>query len=403
MGWREDARKEVKKIMAGGKFKLKEGENTFRVLPNRNGLDRAPYIIIMQHGDVGPDKRLVNCGKDTDGQGSCWLCDRVIPKLAKSTKKSLRDKAEAMRAKRQMIMQVASVDGGDWDGPFLWYVSTGGAKSLSTKMQNRLSSTRVFYDHPIKGRNLTINRVGTGMKDTSYGAPEPDEGRTRVPKEILKKLKRFEEIIPEYDPAIQKAMFEGKELPRRETKEAEDEAPKTSRRRPKAEPEVEVEPEVEEVEVEPEVEEAEAEPEGDDGDDFDFEGDDSEAEPEAEPEAEAEAEAEPEADQGEFDFEGDDSEAEPEAEPEGDDGDDFDFEDETEAEPEAEPEAEAEGDDLADFDFEDGADEAAAEPPKKAAPKKTTAKKAAPKKTTVKRAAPKAAPKAAPRKTTRRK
>ncbi len=393
MGWREDARKEVKKIMAGGKFKLKEGENTFRVLPNRNGLDNAPYIIIMQHGDVGPDKRLVNCGKDTDGDGPCWLCDRVIPQLAKSQKKTLRDKAEAMRAKRQMIMQVATVNGGDWDGPFLWYVSTGGAKSLSTKMQNRLSSTRVFYDHPIKGRNLTINRVGTGMKDTSYGAPEPDEGRTTVPKEILRKLKRFEEIIPEYDPAIQKAMFEGKELPRRETKAAEEEAPKATRRRTKPKPEPEVEEEAEadfdfEAEAAPDAE-AEPDAEADGGqEEFDFEEGDAETEPEVEEEADGD----------EFDFEGGDAEAEPEAEAK--EGDDFDFE-EAEAEPEVEGEAEVEaeaegGDDLADFNFEDGAGEAEPEPPKKAAPKKTAAKKTAAKKTAAKKTA-------APRKTVRRK
>lgn len=403
MGWREDARKEVKKIQAGGKYKLKEGENTFRILPNRNGLDHPPYLMIMQHGNVGPDERMVNCGKDTDGNGSCWLCDVVIPKLAKSSKKSLRDKAEKMRAKRQMIVQVATVDGGEWDGPFLWYVSTGGAKSLSTMLQAKLSSTRIYFDHPVKGRNLTITRTGTGMRDTRYGSPDADESRSIVPKVILKKLKRFEEIIPEYDPAVQQAMYKGEELPRRKSEDAdEDEQPKrrraSGRKKPKPEPEEQEEFDFEDSE-EPEAEE-EVEVEEADGDDFDFE-DSEEVEEEAEAE---EAEEEEEADGDDFDFE-DSEEAEEEAEADGDDIEaDFDFGDETEEEGDEEAEAEAEADDgeddLDDFTFEDEAEE---EPKPKSKPKPAT-KKAPAKKAPVKKTATKKAPaKKAPAKKTTRK
>ena len=210
--WRDQAKEFVKNKMQKSTYKLAEGDNTIRILPNTKGLDHPPYEMYMVHREIGPNKKFLRCGKSAnDGSGECWLCDTLIPKLEASNKKSQRALAKAMAPKEQCVVQIAYLDR-DSDklrGPKFWLVSTGGAKSLSVALLTILSRTQKRYDDPKRGYNLTINRVGTGFKDTKYGNFDPDDEPTQVPKEILSKLKPFSEFSREYDPDEQKKAYRG--------------------------------------------------------------------------------------------------------------------------------------------------------------------------------------------------
>src|SRR5579864_3254497 len=92
--YKSRARKRAQEMGSSIWYKLKEGTNTFRLLPTPGD---DPWLEYALHRDVGPKKQAVRCGKDpvTD-KGECWLCDVKIPALqAKGQKKS----AAAMAAK----------------------------------------------------------------------------------------------------------------------------------------------------------------------------------------------------------------------------------------------------------------------------------------------------------------
>ena len=97
--WKTEAQERVKEQKAGASFKLAEGDNLFRILPNPKGPRFSPFIEFRIHRDVGPDKRFVACGKDIRGEGKCWLCDKKIPELQSSESSKKRLMAENMQAK----------------------------------------------------------------------------------------------------------------------------------------------------------------------------------------------------------------------------------------------------------------------------------------------------------------
>ena len=93
--WKKRAAERVKSLSEGNNLKLVSGENTIRVLPdkkdimpdgrlNPKGMEHSPVREFRMHYKVGPDKQAVGCGKDVDGNGACWLCDKAIPTLAKN-------------------------------------------------------------------------------------------------------------------------------------------------------------------------------------------------------------------------------------------------------------------------------------------------------------------------------
>jgi len=209
--WKDRMRQRAKEKSSGGKFKLAEGENVIRILPNAEGLDEPPLFEYLVHRDVGPNKRLVRCGKDVFGQGKCWLCDVMIPKLEESGNRAKRAVAEAIVAKEATVAFVATVNAktGDFDGPLVWYIPTGGSNSLGTRLMTQLSRDGRDYEHPKKGRNFTITRTGTGPRDTRYGPLEPDDEPSAVPAHILAKIKPFSDVIGEYSVADQKKTFFG--------------------------------------------------------------------------------------------------------------------------------------------------------------------------------------------------
>lgn len=231
MGWKDESAKRIKDQKSGATFKLLEGPNCFRILPNANGPEHPPLEEFRMHYGVGPDERAQRCGKDIQAEGECIGCDKIIPELLKSESSKKRKQAEAMQPKECFVVQVSKVDD---DGNFQlakpWWVSTGSGipgrhpRSLSITIHSLLASSKANYEHPVKGKNLNIDRTGTGQFDTKYDPPIADENPTKVPSKVLASIKPFEEIVPQYDEDKFLAAYEGRE-------EDEDEEKLTSRPR----------------------------------------------------------------------------------------------------------------------------------------------------------------------------
>ena len=256
--WREEANERYKEKASKGRFKLVEGENTIRILPRVKAKSKVPFYEYLVHREVGPNKRFVRCGKTLSGDGECWLCDHKIPALEKSESSAKQKMAATLQPKEQFVVQVASVDAdsGKMTGPFLWTVSTGGARSLAARLLGVLRSTKRDYIDPVKGYNLTIERTGTGKLDTVYGAVTPDEEPSRVSEKILAKAKPFSELIPAYSEEQQKAAYFGQDS-REETGRSSPEEDEEVKPKKKKHREEEEEPEEEETEEEEESEEEE--------------------------------------------------------------------------------------------------------------------------------------------------
>ena len=310
MSWRDQGRQRVKERMSGNRFTLADGENPFRIAPNKKGPNFPPYIEARAHFGVGPDGAFQGCGKNIEGEGSCWLCDVAIPGLEKTGDPAKLDMAERIGPKEQFIIQVFPIDRetGKFQKPKPFSVSTGRGTpgysnptrpTLAVQVQSKLVMSKKSYDDPNKGYNLNITRHGTGPgKGTRYDPPEGDESPSAVPKELLAALVPLEDFIPRYDAEDQKACFYGKPRPERGQAAAPaTEADVDEPLDPDTQAEVDAggfnpdfEPETAEAELEPEPElpeELEQEeplpPEEDQGYEPEFE---SELEPEPEPEPE---------------------------------------------------------------------------------------------------------------------
>ena len=213
--WRDKARADAKRKKQGSRFKLVEGENAFRVLPNAKGTDSPPYYEYRIHRDVGPDRKLVRCGKDIDtNDGHCWLCDEIIPRLEKSGKRAKIAQSKALSPKDQFVVQVATIDSesGKMEGPLVWYVPTGGPKSMSVSLLGVLASPRRRYDDPKNGYNLYCTRTGTGMTDTRYSPLEPADEPSKVPSNIVSAILPFTKVINGYDEDEQRAAYYGRSV-----------------------------------------------------------------------------------------------------------------------------------------------------------------------------------------------
>jgi hypothetical protein len=251
MDKKELAAKKFKERTAAKRFKLPEGDTTFRVLPNKRGLNKAEYIEYAMHSNVGARKAYLRCGKNMAGEGECWLCDTLIPKLEKSGKSSHKALAEALKRKECFAVQIIYKAGDEWVGPTVWEMSTGIANKLLNVMSRRDVS------HPETGYNLTISRKGTTMTSTKYGDIDRDDEKSEVPEELLAKLKPFGEVLRKYDEKVQQTEYYGHEQTEDEAEE-EEERPK---KKPAEEEEEEETPKKKAKKPAEEEEEEEAEPE----------------------------------------------------------------------------------------------------------------------------------------------
>jgi len=328
MGWKQEAAAKVKEAGEGNSISFDQGENTLRILPHKDR-KKAPYKVFPQH-NLGPEdkKRRVACGKDRKGSGDCWACDKKIPELSESASESKRKLAVSMAKKDCLLLQASKVtpDTGKFSKPKRWWLNLTGRKSQGVKILSLLSSSKHSYEDPIKGRNITITRVGTGL-NTEYPSILPDDESSKVPSAILNLIEPLEEFVPQYSEQAQKDAYLG-----RESKDTVKSQPKGKPKKKHEEEEVEEEDEdeVEEDEVEEEDDEEESEEESED------QSEDEESEEEDEDESEDGDESE-----DEDESEDDDEESEDDEEYDSDEDEPSDDEDESEEDAEEEDEEEA--------------------------------------------------------------
>ena len=238
--WRDKARERVKDKKAGATFKLVEGPNGFRILPNKKdllpdgrpspkGIQHPPYMEFRVHRDVGPDKAFLMCGKNIEGEGKCWLCDVKIPELEGTGQPKKQEQAFNIGPRESFLIQVSRVDPdtGKFSLPKPFWASNGKGivgrpakrPTLATQIQSAILNSRKDFIDPAKGYNMFIERSGMGPKDTTYGAPEGDDKPTKVPLAVLAAVKDFSELLPKYDGEEQQRAYFGK--PRKQDEEAD--------------------------------------------------------------------------------------------------------------------------------------------------------------------------------------
>lgn len=214
--WKKNADRRYKEKATSTRFKLVVGDNSVRILPRKNPNGKfggAPFAEYATHMNVGPNERFLTCGKDERGDGKCWLCDVQIPKLQKSGKDALVLRASKIAPMPQFAVQITTVDeDGHFRAPQIWEMKSGGSRMLSTQILGVLRSTKRDYISFANGYNLNIERTGTGMKDTRYGAIIPDMEPTAVPRSVAEKMKTFEELIRKYSESEQQTAYFGREM-----------------------------------------------------------------------------------------------------------------------------------------------------------------------------------------------
>lgn len=321
--WRNKARERVKEKQQGSTIKVLEGSNCLRVLPdkkdltedgkvNPKGIVNPPMREFRIHRNVGPDNAMVACGKNIEGKGKCWLCDKKIVELEASGSSSKRAQANEIRAAEQFVVNASRFDPdtSKFSSAKPWWVSTGSGipgrqgQSLAVRIYSKIASGRKDYVHPIKGYNINIERTGQ-MLQTRYTEVEGDETPSKVPASVLATVKDLDSIIPVYSEEDQKSAYYGKAKDddrgsgrgrgaggggKKTRRDAEDEEPEESEE--ESEESEEVEEEVEE-DSEEEAEEEESEEEAEE-EESEEEAEEEEEEAEEEPEEEEEEEEEAE-------------------------------------------------------------------------------------------------------------
>jgi len=243
-----EAAKRLKERQQAAKkrFTLPEGDTVLRVLPNAKGLDRKEFVEYGMHSNVGPRKAYIRCGKTQEGEGDCWLCDEMLPKLSDSEKATRRKAAEEMARGDRFAVQIAVMDEDEnWSGPHLWEMPNKLANTLLGMLSKR------DIANPKKGYNITASRTGTTFTTTRYPNFDRDDDPSPAPEKVMAKLKPFGDVVPKYSEEDMKAAYYGHEQEEEEERptrrpaveEPEPEEERPRRRRPVAE---EPEPEEEE-------------------------------------------------------------------------------------------------------------------------------------------------------------
>jgi hypothetical protein len=266
---------------------------------NPKGMTHSPVREFRIHYRVGPDKEVRACGHDVDGNGSCWLCDVMIPQLMKNPNK--RKYAEDLEAANVFVVNASrfNTDTQKFEPAKPFKPSNSGPNGLAVKIYSRIANSKKDFIDPVKGHNMTITKTGEGL-NTRYPGLEGDDSPTVVPRSILAAMKDLDEIVPDpYDEESMKAAFYGRAVePEEDSGEEEATEEETSE-------EVEDDGSAEDTgEVEEEPSEEDAYEVAEDP------GEETEEAEEADPDAEEVEEADPDAPEDEEEFE-----PEPEPEP----------------------------------------------------------------------------------------
>lgn len=151
----------------GGDFKFwspKDGRNVIRILPPKTGSEDF-YAEARVHYNVGPDKKMVTCGKTA--RSTCAVCD-FVDALYKTKDKEDEKLAKRMRATSRYYFNVVdrSVEEGTEDyGEILVFGS--GATIFTDILGIIVEPDYGDITNAEKGRDVIINKSGKGL-DTKY-------------------------------------------------------------------------------------------------------------------------------------------------------------------------------------------------------------------------------------------
>ncbi len=212
--WKVEVKSAVDESSQSERCELSEGQNTIHSLPGlKDGKMGAvaPFARHSIHSTVGTAKKLLTCGKDHRGNGDCCLCDK-IDWIRSINKPSDTRKADKLQPQKQMSFQIACEDNdGTFREPFLWSISSGGARCLSIQILGLPMHKKNNFLHPKKGYDLNIERTGTSFRNTRYSRIIPDNEPTEAPEDILARIKPLDELVFPYSKEGAEAAFNGEE------------------------------------------------------------------------------------------------------------------------------------------------------------------------------------------------
>jgi len=199
----------------GGKFNYPEGRHVFRVLKTPSDSERnspAIYQEYQMHHGIGPNKRSCRCGDEPGERHGkrCWLGKKQRQQIKEGNTR----RAALLEPKPTLAVNIAfrDDDSGEFMGPILWSSAIGkSAKSASYQLTGILGSPKAqkYLDHK-HGYNFSLRRKGQ-LKNTVWGTLERDDDSSRVSSEILRRLKPFADVLPQYDEDYQKAAYYGRD------------------------------------------------------------------------------------------------------------------------------------------------------------------------------------------------
>jgi hypothetical protein len=211
--WKSNLDARLKEKAQGNAFTLAQGDNIIRILPHAKSSGRRPFATYYAHGNVGPHKRLIRCGKNPDtDDGACWLCDSLIPKLERSGSKSQQGLAKLMSRKERVCFQVAWLDKatGRMLGPKFLFFGASTHNSAGNRLLRIIGNPKISIEDPQSGYNISVSRSGQGFS-TSYEDFQRDDTPSEVPQEILNKIRPFSDAVVAYSEEDQRLAYRGRQ------------------------------------------------------------------------------------------------------------------------------------------------------------------------------------------------
>jgi hypothetical protein len=151
----------------GGDFKFwspKDGRNVVRILPPKPGTEDF-YVESRVHYNVGPNKKMVTCGKVA--RGTCAVCD-FVDALFKSGDKEDEKLAKRMKATSRYYFNVVDRTVGEKDEGYGDILVFGAGATIFTDILGIIVDPD-FGDitDPDNGRDVIITKSGKQL-DTEY-------------------------------------------------------------------------------------------------------------------------------------------------------------------------------------------------------------------------------------------
>ena len=198
----EDIQREIRRLQLqrSAIVKLKAGDNTFRVVPSREGW--RFYETIGYHWSVGPRRRGRRCLRDFDE--ACFLCEKVDG-LSQSPDPDAQAEAKAMKRTTRCLVNIIMLDAPE-----------KGVQQLNLPVSAVATLVSYFGDpelrdwlDPEHGRNVKIRRSGEGLL-TRYSDPILSPRTSAIPyKDWPREITDLTDVFSRPSYESQQRLYEG--------------------------------------------------------------------------------------------------------------------------------------------------------------------------------------------------